>query len=1352
MSVEVGASVEKETLESEAAETMTKLRTTLGKVRKFEKKHGRVPSEAELAEISSVDETLSDAERALDPSESLASGRASVAGEHAHTLREELNESRAYAVQLEHQVQDMTSKLQEFGEEAEAESEKINEAAINAKGDHAQQLREMSSTNQKRMDHLRNVHYEEMKDLREQHQHEIEELQRHQESDVSEKEDQIQRLQEQVADIEKQKEHATKESQERETDLASLRAELAELKKTNADLAEQHSNELDKFKAAADVVLVKNKDNEGEWQSQLQNLREQLEKAKHESQHTSELSAELAELKEQLEAERSKVPDTSAHDAEIARLSTALGEARKYESQVVDLKKELTESNSKSMADNAADREKLGQELAILKVELEAERSKARTASEVSADRARPRTLSEAPTSSSRDVSPIKSDAEKEELRKKLAAIEKRHQAAKENAKVKSAKQAEEYATRMAEQLKAHEDALSETRNELAQLQNDLAAKHTELDRLQMQHLEELNELTEKLQTSSEEIAGLRNVVEESQQHKAKLDEASSTIEELRRSLNELEHERKSQQESAIKTLAELKEQHSKQLAETTAQLDTVQSELERLKATSTQEMNEGLSKLQEEQSKAHDELYAARAGHEDALKDTQQQLEQAHAATRDAEAQHQERLNDAQKTAEAAKQLHENAKTDLEIQLGTLRTQLAEAEKAMEHLEATNENEINGTIVKLQEEHSRAVNDLKVKHRERLQQLEEEGRTMMNSLDELDKGQAEAATAHEQALSEQASKHSDAISELEKKSNDVTQELEALKTQHQAEVDQLKAEHASKLSEFESQPKGIPENEVEALKASHEEALAGLDRSNKELQSQVEGTRFQLQTMKGIYADQERQAEEKEKEHEKELQFERDQFSQAVMKISNHGAQLMQKDTEHAEALAALRKELMAENESTLAELKEQHRTAIQDLTTKFEDEQRIIRDTLTNGHDAAIQALQETAKAKGFDIEQLKADHSEALQKATSAAEAKHNDFIATLTTEHNSKLEDLRRELDVSHRGALEISEIEHSKATSELEQTIRILRQEHEELLNRVNASHKEAVRQLQLELADVEAAADQLTTQEPVRDTATEEQLRTELAETYSKIEFMVADHEKVLAQKATEHATALREVRQELDNVRHELAHRPDRSAEIDALKKDIEKAEAMSTTIDELQTQNDELQAQHSASQESSWRYKQRAEVAEAELRRTTRASPQEVAASPSLSSKMMSITNSAFSSPNSRSKGLQSSKWASVDTPPTKALDAQAPSFAPQSNENGLGLRDVDDLAENRHHGGRPSRTERNVHGQLAGINEDIRALNDLSERMFAENRLLAKTLSRVDEDTGRLESDKVTVEEER
>ncbi|KAK5098208.1 hypothetical protein LTS08_006341 [Lithohypha guttulata] len=1497
-----------EALETEAAETMDKLRNTLGKVRKFEKKNNRAPTEDELAEVSSVDTAPSDVEKDLDPDDSMVSAAPSVAGGHGHTLRAELNESRAHAAQLEHQIGELTAKLRVFSESAEEESEKANDAVTNVKDEHTQQIRQMSSQNQKRMDHLRTIHYEEMKELREQHQQQLDKLRRNQESDVTEKDDQLQRLQEQIESIRNENKDAVRNRElvtaRHSSEVAYLTQRIEHLAKEKSDAMATSEAALDALRAETTALAAKNKNREETSQLEIERLRVDLEQALAAVHDISQYDAQIAQLKADLEQERGRITDTSKQDQEIERLTLALKQKKELEAKVSDQRTELDHLKSLLETANKGNLTiaKLEAELATANTELRAEkdksfkvRDKERANSRGENPASIPKVKPDSSLPASRPVSPIKSDAEKAELRNKLTAMEKRHQAAKDNAKSKSAKLAEEHAAQMAEQLQKHEAALNESRQELERLQEDLQVKQVELDSLEKNHREELGKLKQQISESSSEMQTLQELAKSSENQKNEVDAANEAIKSLHIEIDNLKLQHIEQDRIAKESLAAEKEQYTQQLDSASAQLGVVQSELQELKTTNRAMTENKITNLQNELARARGDLTTSRTTHDDALKELQQEIEAARKATGNAEAELKSRLAELQKDAEEATKAHKLAKTSLENQLETTQRRLVDIESTLEttklsHAEATAEiestlkenhrqavaklksehdeelkqskedvkaasmrldelekmhsetqaahvSEIAENESKLRANHEQETATLKAKHNEHLKQLEDEAKAALASLEELEAThnqkvaelQTEASAAREAALDERDQGHHKAVEKLKEEHKSLQEELDSVRATHDKELEVVRANHesalqklmstyiteneaalnslerefASKLANLESQPKGIPASEMIELKEAHAEQIRELQAQNQNLQSQAEGTRFQLQTMRGIFADQERQADEKQKEHEQELQFEKDQFSQAVLRISNHGAQLAQKDAERAEALERLRQEMSSFHDRTLRDMKDEHERVIQELTSKLDADQRAVLESVTLEHDKALEALRQDSHALDADFKKLKSDHLEALAETERASEARYKDLINNSTREHHSKLDTLKAELESTHKNVLETARAEHEtalqKQAEELNTMMAMLKQEHEAalshaqaqtdsaestmtnnasklesvsaalaqaraalestqseheaILKSVDEAHQAAVSKLQDELADARHAVDQkAATTESDDNASVEDHLRTQLTESESKIENLTKEHQTELSEAKAEHIEVLEALRKELSQVREQLAGQSVRSTELDALKTEMEK----------LKSINEGLSQKQSALVEEVAEQTRRAQAAEDEVdepRKPTGVArpPSAVQPSPSLSTKMKSAIDSAISSPKNSSTGLQSSKWATVESatsPTNKALSAEAPSFSPVTNGSlaGLGLSNGDDT-HNDGGSNRAGRSERNIHGQLAGINEDIRALNDLSEQMFAENRLLAKTLGRVDESTSTIEPglETVTVDEE-
>ena len=113
--------------EDQVAEKMDKLRENLGKVRAFEKKHGRKPTESELEDgmdvrVEEDDKTnaLVDTERGLA---TVAAASANEANEEVSELKTKLRERQAQIESLLAELASMRSWLKESGDSSDDEAD-----------------------------------------------------------------------------------------------------------------------------------------------------------------------------------------------------------------------------------------------------------------------------------------------------------------------------------------------------------------------------------------------------------------------------------------------------------------------------------------------------------------------------------------------------------------------------------------------------------------------------------------------------------------------------------------------------------------------------------------------------------------------------------------------------------------------------------------------------------------------------------------------------------------------------------------------------------------------------------------------------------------------------------------------------------------------------------------------------------------------------------------------------------------------------------------------------------------------------------------------------------------------------
>jgi chromosome segregation ATPase len=119
---------EKEKMARKADENMVRLRADLQRARAYEAKHGRMPTDAELAGEPADEEATFEAPEA-----------------DATILKTQLAESESKVAVLQAEIEHMQTKMSEFGMAAQEESEKVQTAAEAIRAEHAAKIDELVS-------------------------------------------------------------------------------------------------------------------------------------------------------------------------------------------------------------------------------------------------------------------------------------------------------------------------------------------------------------------------------------------------------------------------------------------------------------------------------------------------------------------------------------------------------------------------------------------------------------------------------------------------------------------------------------------------------------------------------------------------------------------------------------------------------------------------------------------------------------------------------------------------------------------------------------------------------------------------------------------------------------------------------------------------------------------------------------------------------------------------------------------------------------------------------------------------------------------------------------------------------
>lgn len=891
-----------------------------------------------------------------------------------------------------------------------------------------------------------------------------------------------------------------------------------------------------------------------------------------------------------------------------------------------------------------------------------------------------------------------------------------------------------------------------------------------ELDELRTQHEEELMELTKRRNSETiekdAELVSLREQIETLTEQVARMENQQSELEQLNIKYESVESDKAASQAEleelrgrvrelgALSTQIEDRDQEIGKLQSEIARLST-NSDLDDEPAANSDVASEGatsidlrkeLERLRSEYenhltdtNKSHKlALAELERKHEEAIERAHRDLQSTHSnlAQRDAELKRfreehsadidrltkvinmqKEALKQADSTKDELVEKNgelaaandkiiglEQRVVSLQHHIDTSKDQSSKTtrdlQQQIEHKDAEVEKQAE-TVKQLQqlmqyktEQHEKAMDNLNSTHAKRLKQLEDDGLASLASLEAIEtanntraeKLQAEHVEEKEKALTSLRDEHLQTSTNLRKQLEDLRKQLDDTKNNHQADLDQLQSVHRSSQDralqalrdEHAEKVKGLEEQL--AAQSKNEEVENEHKRKVEELEAQVQMLSSQAQNASFQVQTMRhviRSNDEEAQQRIKELETE---LESTQGQFSQAVVRISQNSYQMSQLQAELQRERTAqetEHEETIANLKQQIQSSEHELQVVAEAHQADL-SSLQLGHKDALSRLEKDHATKLAD---LKADLEATASEARDGLIKTHQVQI----TQQQEQLAGLEAQLSSVNAKMTAMDQVKAQLASA---------RQE----LDISQSEHDEVVTNLKGQLSQLQAIV------ETPASSSHETELQAELNSTRRKLEEMVQLHDGGPAENRAQHETVLKQTQSESDDIRSKS--QPARDAEIAEMEATMTRttnANAVLTkqvvelrsTIDQL---NDELEAlrQYAADADTQNAEIQRPTTMQAHSGRTYRGS------------------GTAKSSPR---VGLSSSKWAAIEESPSTTneteIDAERDAVYPLRRSS--------------------------VHGQLASINEDIRSLNNLSEQMLAQNRLMARTLSRVDAYTG-------------
>lgn len=883
--------------------------------------------------------------------------------------------------------------------------------------------------------------------------------------------------------------------------------------------------------------------------------------------------------------------------------------------------------------------------------------------------------------------------------------------------------------------LKEAEDSRETKFREIAnQSKAELDAARAELESSRESHASRLQALEDELERANENASTKQ----------AEHENALSTLQ--------------SQLEEAKKALAEASARYEKAQKNDEAQIKSVQEELSVLRSTHQAELEQLRSGSQ---SKHEEEIASLKVEHADQM----QQLEQ--------------KLHSSQKDMSALKETHANQVKQLENQMNA-------SLKDLDALEAGHVAEVKRVKAETLEMQQRAAEETEKTHIERVRNLEQqlnaaeaelaEAKAVhVKQLEELEK---QRVADQETTLNALRASHAASSRELATQLESAQKALEAAKADHGEQLKQLegqlsshnteaieslKADHAKNLEEVGNKAKASHEQALEELQSSLAEEKRQLELQSKSLQSDLEGTRFQIQSLKGILHSMEEEGKEKEQEYAAGVEKLEGELSRSVMKLSEQSARMMDLQMQHDQSLAEAKRALVANSQRDLDSLKEDHEKAFADLRGTLEAQHKEAMDKAREEHARSVEVSQDLTKAGNDELrKQLKEQHDAQLDEvmktletqwksqvdqleeqnaaasARLATEAKgHEESMQRLKTEHESALSKLHSELkearDVSaSSNATELDDLRTQ--VSRLQAQVREAENQHNNAMVAAINERDSALTAMKQELAEAREAV-------AARPDATEfDELNTKFVTAQKELDDLHKKHDHAVRESKAQYDTHLERLLTELNEARQASGKVSDPN-EIETVKASLDEAKKTIASLEsELEGAMLEVETQRNLAEEAQ-KESEQLKLVKKEAEEVALPSPKQ--RRKSRSPKRKSANH--LSSPGAPKPGLEASRWANPEASTTVSTSiSEDQTTEPVSdvrggdgNEGTAPATEEDKMPSGQDHVA-ANNGKRNIAGQLAGIQEQIKQLDDLSEDFLEEHQKMARTLSRVDDRT--------------
>jgi len=334
-----------------------------------------------------------------------------------------------------------------------------------------------------------------------------------------------------------------------------------------------------------------------------------------------------------------------------------------------------------------------------------------------------------------------------------------------------------------------------------------------------------------------------------------------------------------------------------------------------------------------------------------------------------------------------------------------------------------------------------------------------------------------------------------------------------------------------------------------------------------------------------------------------------------------------------------------------------------------------------------------------------------------------SEHDGTLERVKTEHRTELEKLKSELQQANEAAAapndntELKNLQTQLAAA-LEQ-VNVAEKNHTEAMVAAYAKHESALNSIKQELAATQEAAEQK------QDAAEFEELNAKFVEAQKALEMLHEESGRIAHETKVANDAKLEQLLIELNESKEAAKQAPD-ATELDAVNASLQDAK---NTIAALET-NLEGALQEVETQRN------RAESAQKEVQQMKQQSDAASLPSPKPRRKSRSPKRKSMNplSPIGSKNGLESSKWATAEDPATTS--PETPASPSTGLRGGAGDLNALDEAQAQETQTEEKPSKHNVAGQLAGIQEQIRQLDEISGDFLVEHQKMARTLSKVDD----------------